>query len=62
MYVCYFFHREWYRGWWSCYKDQNQMDKNFFWINYEDLKLDLVGQVKRIASFINVECSDRYII
>ena len=30
------------------------------WVNFEDLKSDLKGQVKKIAKFLEIECDEEF--
>jgi len=43
-------------GWW-----EHRNDPNVLWICYEDLKEDLVGSIKRIASFMDVPMDEELI-
>ena len=42
-----------YLGWWA-----HRNDPNVLWLCYEDLKDDLPGNVKKVASFMGVEADD----
>mmetsp|Transcript_19713 Transcript_19713/g.27203 ORF Transcript_19713/g.27203 Transcript_19713/m.27203 type:complete len:304 (+) Transcript_19713:32-943(+) len=48
---------DFYDGWWEEHK---KTPENIMWVNFEDLKSDLKGQVKKIAKFLEIECDEEF--
>jgi hypothetical protein len=47
---------EFYKDWEEIYK---QYPEQILWLNYEDLKADLSGEIKKISEFIGVELTEQ---
>jgi len=45
-------------GWWDAYREKRH---NILWISYEDLKLNTKNEIRKIATFLNLERSDSFI-
>jgi len=45
-------------GWWKAYLEKRH---NMLWLSYEDLKLNTKREIKKIATFLNLQPSDNFI-
>lgn len=46
---------EWYEGWYPTYHANQD---SVLWINFEDIKANPMGEIRRVANFLDMQCDD----